>query len=125
METFLQQSELKANELQKAQDLQAEALSAQSQAQETIQSHARISQALLTKVSVSAANLQSAIDDATFTFKRGPRFMVGGYTAWSAYAVLLVVIAAKDLRIATALILIVLGGCNFHGLRHLILTFHV
>ena len=69
METFIQQSESKAGELQRAQDQQSEALSAQSRAQEAIQFDAQVSQALLAKTSVAAANLQSVIDDAAFKFK--------------------------------------------------------
>ncbi|KAJ5383617.1 hypothetical protein N7517_001528 [Penicillium concentricum] len=109
METFMQQSESKASELQKAQDQQTEALSAQSRAQEAIQSHAQVSQALLAKTSVAAANLQSVIDDAAFKSKHLPSFGIGGPSAWSFCAVLLMVIAAQNLKIGIALFFLILG----------------
>lgn len=105
----MQQSESKANELQKAQDQQTEALSAQSRAQEALQFHAQVSQALLGKTSVAAANLQTAIDDAAFKFKSGPGFGIGGISAWSLCAILLMVIAGQNIKIAIALIFLILG----------------
>ncbi|KAI2705075.1 hypothetical protein CBS147317_2027 [Penicillium roqueforti] len=109
METFIQRSESKASELQKAQDQQTEALSAQSRAQEAIQFDAQVSQALLAKTSVAAANLQSVIDDAALKFKHVPGFGIGGSSAWSICAVLLIVLAAQNLKIAIALIFLILG----------------
>ncbi|CAG7956957.1 unnamed protein product [Penicillium nalgiovense] len=109
MENFIQQSESKASELQKAQDQQTEALSAQSRAQEAIQFDAQVSQTLLAKTSVAAANLQSVIDDAAFKFKHVPGFGIGGSSAWSLCAVLLIVIAAQNLKIAIALFFLILG----------------
>jgi hypothetical protein len=112
METFMQQSESRATELQKAQDQQTEALSAQSRAQEALQFHAQVSQALLGKTSIAAANLQSLIDDTAFKFKTGPGFSVGGFSAWSLCAILLIIIAAQNLKVAIALIFLVLGMCH-------------
>ncbi|CAI7576685.1 unnamed protein product [Penicillium crustosum] len=109
METFIQQSESKASELQKAQFQQSEALSAQSRAQEAIQFDAQVSQALLAKTRVAAANLQSVIDDAAFKFKNVSGFGIGGSSAWSLCAVLLVVIAAQNLKIAISLFFLILG----------------
>ncbi|KAJ5129472.1 uncharacterized protein N7515_005511 [Penicillium bovifimosum] len=109
METFMQQSESRATELQKAQDQQTEALSAQSRAQEALQFHAQVSQALLGKTSIAAANLQSLIDDTAFKFKNGRGFPLGGFSAWSLCAILLIVIAAQNLKVAIALIFLILG----------------
>lgn len=109
METFIQQSESKAIELRKAQDQQTEALAAQSRAQDAIQFDAQVSQALLAKTSVAAANLQSAIDDAAFKFKHVPGFGIGGSFAWSFCAVLLTIITAQNLKIAIPLFFLVLG----------------
>ncbi|KAJ5773084.1 hypothetical protein N7457_007980 [Penicillium paradoxum] len=109
MESFMQQSESRANELQRAQDQQTEALSAQSRAQEAIKFHAQVSQALLGKASVAASNLQSTIEDAAFKFKSGPGFGIGGFSPWSLCAILLMAIAAQNLRIAIALIFLILG----------------
>ncbi|KAL2702523.1 hypothetical protein AAEP93_006821 [Penicillium crustosum] len=109
METFIQQSESKASELQKAQFQQSEALSAQSRAQEAIQFDAQVSQALLAKTRVAAANLQSVIDDAAFKFKNVSGFGIGGSSAWSLCAVLLVVIAAQNLKIAISLFFLILA----------------
>lgn len=109
METFIQQSESKASELQKAQNQQIEALSAQSRAQEAIQFDAQVSQALLAKTSVAAANLQSVIDDAAFKFKHIPGFGIGGSSAWSLCVVLLTVIASQNLKIAISLLFLFLG----------------
>jgi hypothetical protein len=111
MENFIQQSESKASELQKAQNQQTEALSAQSRAQEAIQVHAQISQALLAKTSVAAANLQSVIDDAAYKSKHLPSFGIGGSSAWSLCALLLIVIAAQNIKIAVALFFLILGMC--------------
>lgn len=121
METFIQQSESKAGELQRAQDQQSEALSAQSRAQEAIQFDAQVSQALLAKTSVAAANLQSVIDDAAFKFKHVSGFGIGGSSAWSLCAVLLIVIAAQNLKIAISLFFLILGTCVLHGRDWLVL----
>lgn len=122
MEEFIQRSESRANELQKAQDLQTEALSAQNLAHEAIQFHAQVSQALLSKTSASAANLQSAIDNAATTFKHIPGLSAGGLSAWSLSAVLLMVIAVQNIKIAIGLSFLLLGWCTFNGVKHLILT---
>lgn len=108
----MQQSESRATELQKAQDQQTEALSAQSRAQEAIQFHAQVSQALLGKTSVAAANLQSAIDDAASKFKSGPGFGIGGFSAWTLCAILLMGIAAQNPKIAISLLFLILGMCK-------------
>ncbi|OQE46437.1 hypothetical protein PENCOP_c001G06990 [Penicillium coprophilum] len=113
METSIQQSESKASELQKAQVQQTEALSAQSRAQEAIQFHAQVSQALLAKTSAAAANLQSVIEDAAFKSKHLPSFG-GGSSTWSLCAVLLMVIAAQNLKIALALFFLILGMFALH-----------
>ncbi|CAG7976837.1 unnamed protein product [Penicillium olsonii] len=122
MEGFIQQSQSKAVELQRSQDLQFEALSANSRAQEAIQFHAQVSQALLSKASASAANLQSAIEDATAAIKRGPGSSIGGHSAWSLCTILLLVIAAQNIKIAIGIVLLLLGWYNLHGFRPLILT---
>ncbi|KAJ5513266.1 hypothetical protein N7463_002818 [Penicillium fimorum] len=109
METFIQQSELRASELQRAQDQQTKALSAQSRAQEAIQFHAQVSQALLAKTSVAASNLQSIIDAAAFKSKHVSGFAIGGSSTWSLCAVLLMVIAAQNFKIAIALFFLILG----------------
>ncbi|KAJ5603714.1 hypothetical protein N7537_006670 [Penicillium hordei] len=109
METFIQQSESKASELQKAQNQQSQALSAQSRAQEAIQFDAEVSQALLAKTSVAAANLQSVIDDAAFKLKHVSGFGIGGSSIWSLCAVLLIIIAAQNLKIAISLFFLILG----------------
>ncbi|CAG8215964.1 unnamed protein product [Penicillium salamii] len=122
MEQFMQKSQSNAIELQKSQALQSEALSAHSQAQEAIQFHAQVSQALLTKASASAANLQAAIDDTTAAFERGSRLSVGGYSAWYFCVILLLVIAAQNMKVAIGIVILFLGWCSFNGFKHLILT---
>lgn len=122
MEQFIQQSQSRASELQKAQDLQTEALTAQSLAHEAIQFHAQISEALLSKTSASAANLQSAIDNAVSTFRYLPALSSGGLSAWSLCAVLLVIIAVQNVKIAIGLSFLFLGWCTLSGVKHLILT---
>ncbi|KAJ5776233.1 uncharacterized protein N7511_001244 [Penicillium nucicola] len=109
METSMYQSELKATELKTAQEQQTEALAAQSRAQETIQFHAQVSQALIKNTNIAAANLQSIIDDATRKYKNSPIFHVGGYSAWSLCGVLLLVIAAQNLKIAIFLLALILA----------------
>lgn len=109
MEAFIQNSQSKADELQMAQDRQTEALSAQSQTQEAIQFQAQVSQALLSKASVSAATLQSTIDDATSMLKNRPGLTLGGYSPWPPCAILLLVIAAQNLKVAISLFVLFLG----------------
>ncbi|KAJ5583439.1 hypothetical protein N7535_002059 [Penicillium sp. DV-2018c] len=112
METFMQQSEARASELQKAQDQQTQALSAQSRAQEALQFYAQVSQALLGKTSVAAANLQSLVDDTASKFKNSHGLSVGGFSTWSLCAIFLIVIAAQNLKTAVALFFLVLVGYN-------------
>jgi hypothetical protein len=90
METFMQRSEIKANELQMAQGQQAEV-------QQAIQFQAQVSEALLSKASVSAANLQSALDQATSKFKSSPGFNSGWYSTWS-FCALLAAIAIQNIK---------------------------
>ncbi|OQD81022.1 hypothetical protein PENANT_c030G10807 [Penicillium antarcticum] len=107
METSMQLSESKASELQHAQDQQTEKLAAHSRTQEAIQFHAQVSQALIKKASIAAANLQSIIDDAATKYKSGPNLHIGGYSAWSLCGFLLLIIAAQNFKVAIPLIFFV------------------
>jgi hypothetical protein len=113
METFMQQTESKARELHKTQGQHAEALFAQSETQQTIQFQAQVSEALLSKASISAANLHSVLDQATSKFKSIPGFSSTGYSAWSLCAILLVVIATQNIKTPVGLFIILSGECTY------------
>lgn len=70
----MQQSETTARELQKAQLLQSEAILAQSQAQDTILFNANLSKALIDQTAITAADLQSKIQEASLTFRQTSGF---------------------------------------------------
>jgi hypothetical protein len=75
METSMQQSETTAKELQKAQLLQSEAILAQSQAQESILFNTNISKALIDQTAITAADLQSKIEEASLKFRQTSSFL--------------------------------------------------
>jgi hypothetical protein len=109
METIINQSESKANELQDAQEQQMEALAEHSRTQEAIQFQAKVSEALLSKTSIAAANLQSILEDAAIKYKSVPGFYLGGYSIWSLCGILLLIIAAHNFRVAISLVFLSLG----------------
>lgn len=105
----MKNSEQKANDLQKAQNLQAEAMAAQSRAQEAMQYNAKLSQALLDKTATTAANLHTIIDEATVKAKLVPGLHRGGFSTWSLCLVLLIVIGAQNIQVAIGLLFLIIG----------------
>ncbi|KAL2012304.1 hypothetical protein VTN00DRAFT_5022 [Thermoascus crustaceus] len=107
-EKSLDDSELKAENLQKAQILQAEALQAQSQAQEAFGVNIKVAQVLLDRVTANAANLETAIEDMASRFRDIPILSgsLGTYSPWTILALLCSFIAAQYPRSAVALLLI-------------------
>lgn len=128
----MEQSYNKANELQQVQQSQAEALAAQSRTQEEMRFKAQVSQTLLDKVAITAANLHSMIDEATVKFKRTPGFHSGGISTWTLGTLLLILIVAQNTRMATGLFFLILGkflllengvSANDWSSGHIIATF--
>lgn len=109
METSMEQSYKRAHDLQQAQQSQAKLLAAQLKTQDEMQFKAQISQALLDKVTMSAANLHSMIDDATVKFKRTPGLHSGGISAWTICALLLILIGAQSTKMAIGLFFLICG----------------
>lgn len=117
MQASIEQSESKASELQKAQNLQAEALAAQSRMQKEIQFHAQLSQALLQKVTVTAANLQTLIDEATVKASQMPGLRFGGIRSWLLFILFLALLGHYSPNIAIGLFFLILGECCIWFLR--------
>ncbi|KAJ5983829.1 hypothetical protein N7481_005928 [Penicillium waksmanii] len=115
METSMEQSYNRAHDLQQAQQSQAKLLAAQFKTQDEMQFKAQVSQALLDKATISAANLHSMIDDATMKFKRTPGLHSGGISAWTVCALLLILLGAQSTRMAIGLLFLIFG--------HIIATF--
>lgn len=107
----MEQFELKASELYKAQDLQTEAIVAQSQAQEAIQFNAQLSQALLDKAAIAAANLQAMIHESATRYQESRSFppIFARYVPWTLCVVLFIIIGAQSPKAAIFLLLAVLG----------------
>ncbi|KAI9925205.1 hypothetical protein MW887_006125 [Aspergillus wentii] len=103
-EASLEESEVKAEGLLQTQKLQTEAIATQSQAQESLQTNMRISQALLDKTAATAANLQTMIDETTVKYKEYPALggFLGTYSAWTVCALLFSIIGAQNPRSALA-----------------------
>lgn len=112
MDQVIKSSEQKAADLQKTQSLQAEAIAAQSRAQEAMQYNTKISQALLDKTAITAANLQTIMDETAVKMKRVPGFHLGGFSAYSICVILLIVIGAQNLRVAISLLFLIIGTCH-------------
>lgn len=109
MEVSIEQSEQRAKELQKVQHLQAEALAAQSRAQKEIQFHAQLSQALLKKVTLAAANLQTIIDEAAVKARRMPALDFGGFRFWALFIISLALVGMYNPKTAMMLSILIIG----------------
>lgn len=107
----MEQSELKAEGLRKAQVLQFEAITEQSQAHNNMQMNMRISQALLDKTTTAAANLQTMIDETTTRYREFPALsgLLGSYSAWVVCALLLSLLCVQNPK--TAMVVVLIGMC--------------
>lgn len=98
---------MKAEGLRKAQVLQFEAIKAQFQAQDDIQTNIRISQALLDKTTAAAANLQTMIDETATRYRDSHAF--GGFfgvSTWTICAFLFSMLSIQNPKPALAVLLI-------------------
>lgn len=109
MEAAINQSQVQANELHKAQHLQAEALAAQSQAHKAIQFNAQVSQALLDKTAATAANLHAIIDKAATRYKQTPGLHFGSISGWMFCTGLLLGILTQHAKVAISLFALISG----------------
>ncbi|ODM17347.1 hypothetical protein SI65_07022 [Aspergillus cristatus] len=116
LEMMLVQSEMKAQDLQRAQLLQSEVIAAQSQAQHNIHADIQISQGLLDKVTATAANLQTMVDETATTYRESPVLggLHGTYSAWTVCALLFSMLGAQNPKSALAVL--------FIGMAHLFVT---
>lgn len=111
MEGALQTSQAKANELQQAQRLQAQALAAQAQAQQILQSSVQISQAWLDKVTSSAANLHSVIDEAATRYQQTPGLRFASTSMWTMCLPFLLAIGSQNPKFAVSILFLIFGKC--------------
>ncbi|KAJ5915784.1 hypothetical protein N7454_010925 [Penicillium verhagenii] len=107
MGDIVEQSAHKANELQTAQQQQAEALAAQSRAHQEFQLAIQLSQALLDKTAITAANLQATIQQASARAQQIPQ--LGGFSLLSLGATLVLAIGSQYSKVATSLLFLVFG----------------
>lgn len=114
---------MKAGNLHRAQLLQSEAIAAQSQAQDNIQTDIRISQGLLDKVTATAANLQTMVDETATKYRESPVLggLNGTYSAWTVCALLFSMLGAQNPKSALAVLFIGMGMCLL-GFYLLLLT---
>lgn len=105
----MNEAQEKANELHKAQHLQAGALAVQQQAQEAIRFNAQVSQALLDRATTTAANLHTIIDEAAIKFKQTPGLHQGGLSIWTVCFMLLILIGAQSFKAALGLTFFIFG----------------
>ena len=105
----MEQSQAKADELQRAQNVQVQALAAQSEVQKEIQFNAQISQALLDKAATTAANLHTIIDEAATKYKQIPTLHFHGLSTWPLCGFLLILIGAHNMKAAVSLFFLVVG----------------
>ncbi|OXV07727.1 hypothetical protein Egran_04507 [Elaphomyces granulatus] len=106
-ETSLSETEITADGVHKSQLLQAEALKAQSKAQETLRSNVKVAQALLDRLSSKAANIEVVLDETTQRLKELPA--VGGVLAmrfpWVLSILFFCIIAVQNPRAAAMILL--------------------
>ncbi|KAJ5105761.1 hypothetical protein NUU61_003108 [Penicillium alfredii] len=117
IETSMEQSMIRATELQKAQALQTEAMAAQSQAQEAIRFNAQVSQAMLDKVALAATNLHTLMDESSFKFQQGPGLHVSRYSVWTVCLALIVFIGAQNPRVAVVVFLLICAPDAFEQVK--------
>lgn len=104
-------SESKAENLHREQIMQSEAISAQTRAQENLQTSMQISQALLDKATTTAANLQAMVDETVSRYREPTVLSVfGPYSPWTVSALLFSIIGALNPRAGLAVFLI--GTCK-------------
>lgn len=124
---------MKAENLHRAQLLQSKAIAAQSQAQDNIQTDIRISQALLNKITATAANLQAMVDETATKYRDSPALggLHGTYSAWTVCALLFSMLGTQNPKSALAVLFIGMSMCflGFYllllihtALAHLIVT---
>ncbi|KAJ5292773.1 uncharacterized protein N7443_008726 [Penicillium atrosanguineum] len=109
METTMEQSQMRANELQNAQNMQVQALSAQSQIQKEMQLNSQVSQALLDKTTATAFNLHALIEETATKYKQIPRLHLGGLSTWTFCGTFLILIGTHNVKAAVSLFFLVLG----------------
>jgi hypothetical protein len=109
MDTSMNEAQVKAVELQKAQRLQADALAIQQQAQEAIRFNTQVSQALLDRATTTAANLHTIIDEAAIKFRQTPGLHQGGLSIWTVCLMLLILIGAQNFKAAFGLTFFIFG----------------
>lgn len=100
----MHQAQARADELQKVQRLQADALAIQYQAQEAVSFNTQVSEALLDRTTATAANLHTIIDEAATNFKQTPRLHQGGLSIWTMCLMVLVLISAQNFKAAFGLV---------------------
>ena len=103
------QAQGRADELHKTQRLQADAMSIQQQAQEAIKFNTQVSQALLDRTAVTAANLHTLIDEAATKFKQTPGLHQGGLSIWTVCLMLLILIGVQNFKAAFGLVFFIFG----------------
>ncbi|OKP13158.1 hypothetical protein PENSUB_1258 [Penicillium subrubescens] len=109
MDTSMNEAQVKAVELQKAQRLQADALAIQEQAQEAIRFNTQVSQALLDRATTTAANLHTIIEEAAIKFRQTPGLHQGGLSIWTVCLMLLILIGAQNFKAAFGLTFFIFG----------------
>lgn len=105
----MHQAQTKADELQKAQSIQIEALAVQQQMQEAIRYNTQVSQALLDRTTTTAANLHTIIDEAAVKFKQTPGLHQGGLSIWTVCLMLVIVVGAQNFKAAFGLTFFIFG----------------
>ncbi|CEO60488.1 hypothetical protein PMG11_05113 [Penicillium brasilianum] len=109
MDASMHQAQTKADELQRAQSIQIEALAVQQQIQEAIRYDTQVSQALLDRATTTAANLHTIIDEAAVKFKQAPGLHQGGLSIWTVCLMLVIVVGAQNFKAAFGLTFFIFG----------------
>lgn len=111
----IEESEVKAHNIHRLQVLQSEVIATQSQAQDSLQVNMKVTQALLDKVSATAANLQSIMDDSIIRF-RGSSSVYGSfgkYSIWTFCAMASTIFGVLNPRSGVVLLLLGASECKF------------
>ncbi|KAJ5226074.1 hypothetical protein N7468_007299 [Penicillium chermesinum] len=106
----MKKSEEKAQDLHKAQKLQADALIAHAKTQGELQATAKISQELVEQTSMAAAHLHSILEDAALKAQRLPDFRIGGFNTWTlCFIIVITITASRSPIVATGILFTFVG----------------
>ncbi|KAE8151385.1 hypothetical protein BDV25DRAFT_138908 [Aspergillus avenaceus] len=107
-ESVLEDFTVKAEAIHRVQQQQLQVAEAQAILHDKVQTSVKISQALLEKVAAASADLQVMVDETAARYKGSPALsgLLGHYTNWTLYGLVLPLIGSQNPKTATIMLAI-------------------